>query len=370
MLSVTCPRGALYEAVQTVSRGVSGRSTQPVQNNIYLEARGGMLRLVATDLEYISIQAQVPVEVADEGAVTAPARLLTEVTNSLPDAAVSLGADENQALKVACGKSNYTIRGLSAADFQMFPPLGEGLRVSVPQGQLAEVLKQTAFAASRDETRPILTGALFSFTDSTMQVVATDTYRLALRKAELAAPVASPRTAIVSARALNELLRVLGSEKDDMVNVAVTDNQAEFEVGNVKIASRLIEGQFPNYEKVIPDSHEKRITLVCSDLEQSLRRALIVAREDAYRVVLRTEGDSLRITAESQDVGKVAEEIACTLEGDSAEIAFNCRYLLDVLQALGAEEVNLDLSGPLNPGMIRAQGAEDYLYVLMPMQIM
>ena len=191
-----------------------------------------------------------------------------------------------------------------------------------------------------------------------------------MRKTPIAGGFEGSRTAIVSARALNEVLRVLSSDKEDMLNVAVTDNQVEFEMGNVKVGSRLIEGQFPNFEKVIPDSHEKRVTLVSDDLEHALRRALIVAREDAYRVVLRTEGSSLQISAESQDVGKVGEEIPCHLEGEAAEIAFNCRYLLEVLEALGSEEVNLDLSGPLNPGMIRAQGAEDYLYVLMPMQIM
>jgi DNA polymerase-3 subunit beta len=242
--------------------------------------------------------------------------------------------------------------------------------VSVPQGQLAEVLRQTVFAASKDETRPILTGALFSFADGNMQIVATDTYRLAMRKTVIAGGFEGTRTAIVSVRALNELLRVLSADKDDLVNVAVTDNQAEFEVGHVRIGSRLIEGQFPNFEKVIPDSHEKRVTLVAEDFEQALRRALIVAREDAYRVVLRAEGQALQISAESQDVGKVSEEMACRLDGEPAEIAFNCRYLLEVLEAIGTEEINLDLSGPLNPGMLRAQGVDDYLYVLMPMQIM
>jgi len=370
MLNVTCPRSGLYEAVQIVSRGVSGRSTQPVQNNIYMEGRGDQLRLVATDLEFISIQAMLPVTVAEEGAVTAPARLLTEVASSLAEGDVTLSADENQALGITCGKSRYAIRGLAAADFQTFPPIAEGLRVSLPQGQLASVLRQTSFATSKDETRPILTGALFSFSGSTMQVVATDTYRLASRKTDIGVAVPAPRTAIVSARALNELLRVLSSDKDEPVNLAVADNQIEFEVGAVKVASRLIEGQFPNYEKVIPDSHDKRLTVGLDDLEHSLRRAQIVAREDAYRVVLKVDGDVLQISAESQDVGKVMEEVACQLEGEPAEIAFNCRYLLDVLEALDSEQVHIDLSGPLNPGMIRAQGVDDYLYVLMPMQIM
>ena len=394
MLKVTGARGALCEALQIVSRGVSGRSTQPVQNNIYLEARGETLRVVATDLEHISIEAQVDVSVSEEGAVTAPARLLAEVSKSLPAEDVTLGADDSQALTVECGKSNYTIRGLSAADFQMFPPAGEGLRVSVPQAQLARLLRQTVFAASNDAVRTILCGALVSFSEGTLQVVATDTFRLARGRMEwgdgngggtakagavqaragtasaVQARALQCRTAIVSARALNELLRLLGPEEEGMVGVTVTDNQAEFDLGNIKVATRLIEGQYPNYESVIPNFHEKRVTVACAELEASLRRALIVAREDAYRVVLRTEGDTLQISAEIQDVGKVAEEVACRLVGEPVEMAFSCRYLLDVLEALDTEEVNLDVSGPLNPGMVRAEGDGEFLYVVMPMQIM
>lgn len=370
MLNVTCPRSALHEAVQTVSRGVTGRSTQPVQNNIYFESSGEHLRLVATDLEFISVEALLPVKVGDEGAVTAPARLLTELVSTLPEGDVSLAADENQALAIACEKSHYNIRGLSATDFQMLPAIGEGIRVSLPQSQLHEILRQTAFATSRDETRPILTGALFEFSEGTMQVVATDTYRLALRKAKVDVRPEPPVTAIVSARALNELLRVLDPEAEEPVSLAASANQIEFEAGSYKIASRLIEGQFPNYEKVIPGSSERHVTVAVAELEPALRRALIVAREDANRIVLKPTDGALEITAESQDVGKVEEQVPAEFEGEPTEIAFNARYLLDVLEAVDVERITIELSGPLNPGMVRLEGNEDYLYVLMPMQIM
>jgi len=384
MLNVICARGALSQAVQTVSRGVSGRSTQPVQNNIYLESQGDALRLVATDLEHISVQAAVPVQVVGEGAVTAPARLLTEVVNSLPDAEVSLAGDASQALAVACGKSRYTIRGLSAADFQTFPPLGEGLRVSVPQGQLAEVLRQTVFAASRDETHPILTGALLSFGDGRMEVVATDTFRLARGKTATAGNhrdtestengeaggTATARAAIVSARAVRQVLRALAAGSEDVVSIAVDDTQIEFGVGHVRIGSRLIEGQYPNLDRVIPKSHDKCVTLAAEDFGAALKRVLPIAREDVNRVMLRVEGQTLELSAESQNVGKVSEEMACQLEGEPVEIAFNCRYLLEALGVLEVEEIHLELSGPLNAGVMRAKGVEDWLYVQMPMEVM
>ncbi len=370
MLNVTCPRGALHEAVQTVSRGVTGRSTQPVQNNILLESSQERLRLVATDLEFICLEASLPVKVLDNGSVTAPARLLTELVSSLPDGDVTIVADENEALGVTCAHSQYTIRGLAAQDFQMFPAIGEGVRAALPQCQLHSILRQTAFATSRDETRPILTGALFELTEGSLQVVATDTYRLALRKASVDLGSTATLSAIVSARALNELLRILSPESQDPVSLAISANQIEFEAGNFKVASRLIEGQFPNYQKVIPSSLERKLVISVSALEPALRRALIVAREDANRVVLRPSGETLQISAESQDVGRVEEVVAAQLDGEPTEIAFNARYLLDVLEAVETERVTVDLSGPLNPGMIRAEGNDEYLYVLMPMQIM
>ncbi len=370
MLNVTCPRSALHEAVQTVARGVTGRSTQPVQNNIYLESISGELRLVATDLEFISLEAKVPVTVADEGALTAPARLLTELVSSLPEQDVNLSADANQALAVNCGPVDYTIRGLAAADFQMFPEIGEGVTATMPQSLLASILKQTAFATSRDETRPILTGALFEFKGDELQVVATDTYRLALRKAKLEVSITEPLSAIVSQRALTELLRILSPDSDEPVTIAVSANQIEFALGEFRVASRLIEGQFPNYQKVIPDGHERTLTVAVADLEPALRRAIIVAREDANRIVLRPSAEALEITAQTQDVGNIDEKVPARLVGEPTEIAFNARYLLEVLEALDVESITMDLGGPLNPGMVRMEGDEDYLYVLMPMQIM
>ncbi len=370
MLNVTCSRNALHEAVQTVSRGVTGRSTQPVQNDVYLEASESGLRLAATDLELISIEADIPVALAEAGSVTAPSRVLTEVAGSLPDGDVTLAADERNSLSITCGKSHYSIQGRSGADFQRFPAIDEGIHVSLPGSELNGIIRQTAFAASRDETRPILTGVLFEFENELMRVVATDTYRLALRNARVPLSMDTPFSVIVAARALGEVQRVVGPDHSAPVDVVVGANQIEFAAGNVKIASRLIEGQFPNYKKVVPESHERRVALSIGNLEPALRRALIVARDDAYRVVFHFAEDMLEIRAESQDVGRVEEQIPAEAAGTDMEIAFNARYMLEVLEAVNVDRVNVDLSGSLNPGMIRAEGNEEYLYVLMPMQIM
>jgi len=209
MLNVSCPQAQLHSRIQTVAHGVSGRSTQPVQNNIYLEAAGGKLRLVATDLEFISLEATIDADVADEGAVTVPARLITEVMGAAAGEEISLEADERNTLAVSSASSRWEIRGMSAADFEMLPELVDATELELPQSALHGILSQTVFATSQDETRPILTGALFKIEPGGIETVATDTYRLALRRLTAEIPIEEPRSAIISARALVEVLRVL-----------------------------------------------------------------------------------------------------------------------------------------------------------------
>lgn len=370
MLKVACPQQALLESVGIVSRGVSGRSTQPVQNNIYLEARGSQLRLLATDLEYLSLEAVLDADVVEEGATTVPARFFADVMNALPSDDVKLTSNDAHGLNIICGRSKYDIRGLSAADFSTLPELNNPLEFEIPQDKLAQVLQRTVFATSRDETRPILTGGLFKITDNALEVVATDTYRLALHSLPLEGEFADSRSAIVSRRALSELMRIIEAGSSEPVQVRMSDSQIEFKVGHVTLSSRLIEGQFVNYGKVVPASFERKVTCNIKELSSALHRALIVAREDANRVVLKTEEGSLKITASSQDVGNVEEAIPMHLEGEDAEIAFNARFVLDMLDAVGGTEIAMELSGPLNSGALKPVGDENYLYVLMPMQIM
>lgn len=370
MFSLSCPQELLHESVQTVSHGVSGRSTQPVQSNIYLESTSDGLRLVATDLEFISLEGDIAASVSDQGAVTVPARLLTEVIGSVAGDEVTLEADEQHVLTVTSARSSFRIRGMSAADFEMLPRMDEPDTFELAQRDLRSILSQTVFATSRDETRPILTGALFNISPGGLEVVATDTYRLALRRMTAEIPVTESRTAIISRTALDEVLRVLDDEGDAAVSMSLSDTQVLFEMGGIKVGSRLIDGQFPNYEKVLPTDLDRRVKVSKADLIATLRRMLIVAREDSNRVVLRGSDGMLTITAESQDVGRAEEQIPAELEGEEPEIAFNARYLLDALQAVPEDEVLLELSQPLNPGTLKPVDSDDYLYVIMPMQIM
>ena len=382
MFSVTCQQRALYEKVQLVSRGVSGRSTQPIQSNILLqvikaesdaaetEGSGYRLNLVATDLEYIGISTSMEVEAAEEGAITVPARVLAEMVGRLSAGTVTMNVDDSNTLDIKGGNYQSQIRGLPADDFEQLPAPDDPLRFEMPHRDLLRVLQRTVFSTSSDETRPILTGALFKTTGNKLEVVATDTYRLALCQTLLPAETEREVEAIISRRALQEVLRVLHPDAEEMVSISISDNQVEFVVHDTVIGSRLIEGQFVNYPKVTPAGGDKRIGVNAIEFADALDRAEPIARQDAHRVVLQIAEDEMTIRAQSQDVGRTEESVAVSLEGEPTEIAFNANFLLQMLEACDADEVVMELSGPLNSGLLRPSDDDAYLYVLMPMQIM
>lgn len=368
-MKVSCEKTLLHEAVQTVTRAVSSRSTLPILSNILIEAEGFQATLSASDLE-IGIQRRLSLEVEEEGSTTVPARLLNEVINSFPEARVTLESDDRDLIKVTCEKSEYNIHGLPADEFPVLPEITGATSLTVRQGLLRDLIRQTVFATSTDETRAILTGALLVVDQRMIRLVATDTHRLALRTGELDQPApVSVSDVIIPARAFNEVARLLADEEEAEMRLDIADNQVQFVVGETTVISRRIEGQFPNYVKVIPADYEKALTLDTALFRSSVRRCAIVAREDANKVILRAAGGTLTLTAESQVVGRAHEEIPVELEGEEVEIAFNAQYLLDVLNVLDTEQFRLELGGPLSPGAIKPIGGADYLCVLMPMQI-
>ncbi len=381
-LKADCPRKELFEAVQTVGHAVSGRSSLPILSHILIQAEEGGLRLVATDLE-LGISCRINASVLEAGALTAPSRTLTEVLANLPDKGdVALSVDKSHTVRVHCEKSDYKILGLPADEYPNLPDVLDSARFSIPQGRMKEMIRHTLFGVSTDETRAILTGILMAFDGETLRLVSTDTHRLASIVSQVNDGQGA-QNAIVPARAMNELIRLL-TDAEGSVQVTLSANQVRFELpgdDGIQIISRLIEGQFPNYQRVIPTSYLRRIKVPVQPLLRAVRRASIVARENAFRVIMRTNDDHLVLTAESQTIGNAYEEVEIEREGDDVEVAFNSKYLLDVLTVLETESVYLELTEPLKPGLLRpvpAQqteeggadtGAPDYLCVLMPMQI-
>jgi DNA polymerase-3 subunit beta len=284
---------------------------------------------------------------------------------------VTIEVDDRELIQVTCEKSEYTLHGLPADEFPVIPEIsGTAHSLTLAQSLLRDMIRQTVFATSGDETRAILTGALLDLDGSLLRLVATDTHRLALRQGDLPASKPGSRSSIIiPARALNEVGRLLSDDEEAEVQVDIADNQVQFQIGETTIMSRLIEGQFPNYERVIPSDYEKVLTINTALFRNAVRRCAIVAREDANKIIFRSSGGQLVLTADSQRVGRAHEEIAVELEGEPVEIAFNAQYLLDVLNVIDTEQIRFELGGPLHPGAVKPVGGVHYVYVLMPMQI-
>lgn len=367
-MKLTVPRKDLYEGLQIVGRAVSTQTTLPVLKNVLIEPGTDAIKLAATDLE-LGVEVLVPAQIQEGGSLTVPAKTFAEIVASLPEADVSVAADEKDSLVVCCRRSEFRIHGLTAEDFPALPEVGGSISLQIPQRLMKEMIRQTALAASDDDTRPILTGICVVVNGTSLRLVATDTHRLAVRTAQLT-EATGDTTVIVPVRAMNELMRVLSDDEDSVLHVRVDQNQILFRTERVTLVSRLIEGQFPRYERVIPASHTRRLTIQRDEFQSSLRRARIVARDAAAkdRVVLATEGENLVITAEG-DEGRVHEEFEVAREGDDISIAFNVSYVLDVLGVLDTEGVFLEMTEPLSPAVVRPVEGDDYLMVIMPMQV-
>lgn len=367
-MNFTCPKRVFHEALQSVSRAVATRSTLPILGNVLLEVQGGQLKLVTTDLE-IGLTCLIPIESGTDGAVTVPERILQDVVGNLPDAEITISADERNMLTVAAAKSRYTIHGLPADEFPILPQVPSDSVLSLPGPVLRDLVRKTLFAASTDEGRVILTGCLLTWDGQMATMVATDTHRLAVKRAPVTGQFSKPVSVIIPARALQELLRVLGGSEDP-VDLIVGESQVLFAMGRLRLVSRLIEGTFPAFERVIPAETTKHLVINRQQLYDAVRRASIVARAEANKIVLKSQDNLLTISAETGEIGRAYEEIPVSLDGEPVEIAFNAEYLQDVFAVLDTETVEMGLTGALNPGLVKAQGEGDYQYVVMPMQML
>lgn len=372
-MKLTCNRRVLHEALQHVSRVVSGRTTLPILSNVLLEVSGNELRLVAYDME-LGAQSAVPVEVEEAGALTVPARVFVDVVAGLPDATVAMERRDHSILGLTCGRSQYTIHGLPAEEYPALPEVAGDISAEISQAGMRDLIRSTVFAASRDETRAILTGVLLEREGESVKMVATDSYRLAVKTvpADQVRVLAGEERweVIIPARALHELNRMLDPSADQTpVRIKASPQQIAFEVGPYFLISRLIEGQFPNYSRLLSIEPNRALTVNREDLLGAIKRAAIVARTEASKILFRAEEGTLTISAESGDVGRAHEELPGALEGESIEIAFSAEYLTDVLGVMESETVVWHLVAPESHGLLKSADDPDYIYIVMPMRV-
>jgi DNA polymerase-3 subunit beta len=362
-LRATCARDDLASALAIVARGLSSRSAVQVLTGIHLEAADGKLTLAATDME-VSLRASVGGDVAGDGAVVIPGRLLADLVRLLPDASVTLAFDGGDGvLEVTSGSYASKLNVFSAEDFPRLPSLDVSLH-TIDAPALLGTIDKVARAASRDESRPVLTGILVRFEGDKLTMAATDSYRLSVKETSLGE--SGPELdAIIPARALQELARLAAGA--ETVSLGVHENHVIFGVGDVWLTSRRIDGQFPNYNQLLPETFEVEVTTARAPLLEVVRRASIMAQRNSPLRLRFAEGE-LSVSAQTQDIGEARESLEVAYAGDPLEIGFNPDFLRDGLEAVGGDAVHLRLINPLRPGLIAAPD-ESFWYLIMPIRL-
>lgn len=359
-----CERDVLVEALGIAGRAVSGRSSLPGLSGIRAQLQGDQLTLTGSDLD-LTISTTVTVSGESDGVSVIPARLASDIVRAVQPGAVEFGA-EAESLTIRAGRSEFSIRLISGDEFPQLSGLDDVEPVSLASDQLAAALKQVVLAASSDDSRPILTGVLLAAESDGIRLVATDSYRLAMRDVSQVSVLAEGQDVLIPGRALGELNRVLA--QDGQVSLRLGHNEASFEVGSVTLVTRLIEGDFPNYRGLIPDVHPNALTVNREELLDALRRVKLLARESTP-IKIEMSDDGMELIAVTQDVGTARESLESTYVGTNLTIAFNPQYLLEGVEVAPGDEVTLHTIDELKPAVLRAIGVEDFLYLLMPVRV-
>jgi DNA polymerase III subunit beta len=365
-MQINTTRQSLLDALLIVSRAVSARAALQALSGILITA-DGKARLRATDME-LGLEVGLEGEVDGPGSLVLPGRLLVEVARSLPDGPVSLALREAERdIELSAGSSRFHLRTLPADDFPRFPE-SEGEPVELPAAPLRDTINRVARAASRDEARPVLTGVLVTVERDEMTMVATDSYRLAVKATKLETSVPERLQANVPARALRELARLIDAGGDESVSVWLTRNQAIFRVAQISLSSRLIDGQFPNHQQLLPESYEHEVKLPRAELLEVTRRVSQLAQRNAALRLSFSEGE-LVVSAETPDLGDAREALPAPYSGELLEIGFNPEFIRDGLESIDSDEVVFKLISPLRPGLLEPAVGDDFSYLVMPIRL-
>ncbi|MBN2404937.1 MAG: DNA polymerase III subunit beta [Coriobacteriia bacterium] len=373
-MRVSCLQENLSRGLSMVGRSVAVRSTLPVAQNILIVAEESRLKLVATNLE-MATTCWVGAKVEEEGSITVPARLLGEFVSSLPNELVTIEMPTGgRTVQFTCGRFQAHMNGIDADDFPPVPQVGEAMTAEIGADGLREGVVRVAMAAATDESRPVLTGINLEFEGERLTLAAADGFRLAVYRLPLSRAVSGKTTVIVPAKTLIEIHRLLG-DQEEPVYVAVNEqkSQALFRLNSAEVVTQLIQGTFPNYSQVIPQKYDTRAVAEVAEFTRVAKMASVFAR-DASNIVrlLVTPGGDLKagkitVTAQAEEVGGNTGDLDALVDGGEAKIAFNVKYLMDVLGVIKQSQVALEVTTPSSPGVVRPIGTDNYVHVIMPM---
>jgi DNA polymerase-3 subunit beta len=363
-LKITCLRDELNRQLAVVSRAASTRTTVQVLAGVLLRSEGDKLELSATDME-ISLRTPLEAEVATEGAVVVPGKLLAELARLLPGEEVSIEHRQGEGVvEIVSGSAVYRIHTYNAEDFPRLPDPAGTTMVPIDAEALLETAAKVSRAASRDESRPVLTGILVRFEGENLVMAATDSYRLAVKETSMSGP-GPELDAIVPARALMELSRVAQGASE--LHLGLQENQVLFTSDGILLTTRRIEGQFPNYHQLLPESFESEVTLPRDELLEVVRRVSVMAQRNAPLRLRFAEGE-LTVSAQTQDVGEAHETMPAAFGGDALDIGFNPEFLRDGIESVDGDELRLKLISPLRPAVLQGTG-DDFSYLIMPIRL-
>ncbi len=366
-MKLSCLQENLNKGLGIVGRAVATRTTLPITNNVLLVTDQSRLKLVATNLE-MAISHWIGAKVEEEGAITVPARLITEFVNSLPTGEKIDMKLSGKVLELRCARYEARISGVDAKDFPPIPKLDEGLSTSITVEALRQGVSQVVFAAAADESRPVLTGVDAQIEGSLLTMAAADGFRLAVYKMPLAKAIGQKVEVIIPSRTLNELNRLVGDD-DESVEVTLNPSKslAIFKMKKTELVSQLVQGTFPRYGQLIPQSSSTKATVAVAEFLRACKMASIFARDGSGIVRLVMSSGKITVSSRSEELGEDTGEIDATVEGSEGKIAFNGKYLTDVLSVLKEQQVNLEITGPSSPGVLKPVGSDSYVHVIMPM---
>jgi DNA polymerase-3 subunit beta len=365
-LRITCTKEELVQGLALVGRAVSSRTAIQILSGILLEAHNDELRLAATDME-LSLRATVSARVEGDGAIVLPGRTLVDIARLLPGDEVTIEHRASESVvHVASGSASYTLHTYNAEDFPRLPELTETETFSVDREALLETIARVARAASRDEARPVLTGVLVQFAGDKLVMAATDSYRLAVKETALSSS-APELEAIVPSRALQELARIPGDGDGDEIAVGVQENQVLFSIGGVWLTTRRIDGQFPNYRQLLPETFEHELTISRPELLDVVRRAAVMIQR-ATPLQLRFADGEVTVVARTHEVGESQESMPVAYSGEPLEIGFNAEFLREGLESVEGDDVKMKLISPLRPAILTDE-ADDFTYLVMPIRL-
>lgn len=358
-----CERDVLLEALSTTGRAVGGRAGNVALSGLHLELVGDLLRVTGSDLD-LTISQELTVAGDTDGVVVIPSKLIADIVRALGPGAVDVVVEGDE-VQITAGRSEFSMRTIPADDFPRLD-LPKDDAVILDAAELSKALKQVVKAASSDDSRPILTGVLLAAEGEGLRLVSTDSYRLAVRDLPGTSVLSGDQSVLVPSRALAELNRVFGDS--ETVALRLGERDASFSVGGTQVVTRLIEGEFPNYRGLIPDTYPNELTVNRAELLDAVRRVRLMAQEATpIRLIMRP--DALELVAVTQDVGQAQEILDASYNGDELTVAFNPDYLIDGIEVTPGEEITLQTVDPLKPAVMRGADSADFLYLLMPVRV-